>query len=242
MGDLFNYNEDYEMLELSSGESVTISTAAVDEKNFCKNSSEYIYEDFKDHYNDEAIMENHGPVFCNSLNGELVGFPETLEDVKKIENYIEKFTKIKGVAAINVAFNAYVFSSTPGKPDFGYPPGGYYAEFFELGTDRKIPYSQDVTQYFQKEGIMYQQRQKLCVLTGIGFWGFLVMFERCSGIKYGTHSICVFKKKIVVKLSGLCSKSPVDKIFSLMEPIQEEGEAETWDALYRHGTFTGTFL
>ena len=242
MGDLFNYNKDYEMLELNSGESVTISTAAVDEKNFCKNSSEYIYEGFKDHYNQEAIMEIHGPVFCDSLNGKLVGFPETLSDVKKIRDYIEKYRKIKGSAAFNVAFNAYVFSSTPGKPKFGYPPGGYYTEFFEIGTDRKINYSPDIKQYFQKEGIMYQQRQKLCVVTGIGLWGFWVMFERCNANKIGTHSICVFKKKIVVKLSGLCSKSPVDKIFSLMEPIQEEGEAETWDALYRHGTFTGTFL
>ena len=253
-GDLFDLNEDYGKLnttEADEAKDVTVSLTGVNKRAICTRNAGTFYEDFKDNVDDDAIMEKHGEVFCETMNGKLAGFPETYEQFKKFLSYAQDFLAIKEMDGMNIAINAYTYSSLPEKPDIGYPPSGYFTEMYDYDTDRVLNIEEKVKRTISKEHTSYQSAEKLCMMMpafprgtsslpkGFDYEEAWFISKRCGDNVGGTHSICEFEKKINLKLSGLCSKSPVDKVYALMEPKFDPTEGNSWADYYRFGTFSG---
>ena len=232
-------------LNMSSAKDVTLSFVGANKKIICQRKVGTIFETFKDHYDTDAIMDQHGPVFCLPLNGKLVSFPETEDDFEKLVDYSQDYLEVKNMTNMNVAINAHMYSVAPTLPNMGYPEGGYHKDIYELDTDRLLNVEDKVKKEFSKELATYQAKKKLCMMFVPYRRGhpdkpsYSFINKMCDSNQVGTHTICQFDKKISLKLSGLCSKSPVDKVYTLMEPKRDEKEGKDWADYYRFGTFSG---
>ena len=188
-------------------------------------------------------MDQFGPVFCSSLNGKLVRFPETFEDFERIADYAQSYRAKKKSDAIQFAMPAYTYTVVRERPYLGYPPNGYFTDFFDLETNKKLNIEESVLKSIKKDSISYQSEDKLCMMAGASesnrLW---FVTQRCvANVVLGTHAICEFKKKVSLRLSGLCTDTRVDKVYSLMEPKRQEYEGKSWTDYYRYGTFSGRY-
>ena len=250
IGDLFDFNQDYSLVNTSSAKDVTVFLSGVNKRKICSRVSGTIYETFKDHVRDDAVIHQFGPTFCDTLNGKLADFPKTYEGFEKLLAGAQHYLAIKDIWNMNIAIRGYVNTIVPTRPYVGYPPNGSYTEVFDLSTEKKIDAEESVMERLGVEHATYQAEDKLCLVMWANnanygdhsyvYGGF--NFQRCKRNFPGTHSICQFKRKVFLKLSGLCEKSPVDRIYSLIEPEKDPSEGKSWDDYYRFGTFSGTYL
>ena len=197
------------------------------------------------------------PEFCLTLNGKVAGFPESYEEMQAMLHSAQDYMTAKKYryplmgkswyAAMITALSAYSMTKVPPKPGFGYPDNGIMDEVFDLTTDRVVKIDERVRNYSNKECCSFQVEEKVCKNMvahqkeswegGDGKIGFFS--GKCSGAQGGLHAFCEFKQKVFVTLSGLCNKSPVDQVYSLMEPKSHPHEGDAWDDFYRFGTFSG---
>ena len=199
-------------------------------------------------------MGEAGAVFCSTLNGKQVGFPESAEELEKLANYTDYFTTAKHYrytyngdeywGGMNIALNAYSIIRVPPKPAFGYPDNGTLDEVFDYTTHKPLKMDETIRAYLSKECCAFQKEAKVC-------WKLIaihpeypnhrgsLMSNNCEAGQGGLHAFCEFKQKVALKLSGICTKSPVDKVYSLMEPKAHPDEGDAWDDFYRFGTFSG---
>ena len=227
-GDLFSSNYDYERLQLSDSDVFTLSTVAMSKTVTCKRNEGTFYEGFED----EKFLKvkDAGPIMCSSINGKLVSFPETYQEFKALMEYSESLLYHKNIAAINVYLGAISYSEVPDLPKIGYPPNGY-SDIYELGTERKLNPDERVKKSIFKSQHSYQTEEDLCY-----FMASLKEFQHPKGFDAEQHALgsircdaynnwwwtfCKFERKILLKISGLCTLSPVDKIFTLLEPGKE---------------------
>ena len=200
-------------------------------------------EVFKDR-NPDVSIEQIGPAFCDTLNGKLVTMPETLEKFEKVQSIVQNYISIKG-GGLLLVLSGYVRSPEVTSPFLGYPPGGYYQEFREIGTDKLLNVTEEVMKiaYYFKEKHAFQKPEKLCVMMGLhASLANETLYLSCNSvseaINYNPGAVCIFEKKIKVKLSGLCTQSPADKSYTLLEPKRWNYEGGYFEH-YRYGTFSG---
>ena len=244
-GDLFSSNYDYERLKLSTSDIFVLSTIAINKKRTCKQKTGDFYEAFNDGKLFKA--QEGGPMFCSTLNGKLASLPETYEDFMTLIDYKRSFMFHNDIWGMTASVNAKSISVLPDKPDIGYPPNGYFDNIYELGTERKLNLDDRVKKSISKDFHSYQSKEDLCyIMTTFkdgypprGFdaehsWFFT---QRCDRICTGCGAwwvVCKFKRKIFLKVSGLCTFSPMDKIFTLMDP-----DPDKYSPYERFGTFSG---
>ena len=245
VGDMFNFNEDYKKLNLSQINEMKANTTNYPRQKACPAKKENFLEVFKDRTPDVSI-EQIGPAFCDTLNGKLVPMPGTLEKFEKVQSIVQDFLAVKG-GGLLLVLSGYVLSPEVTFPMLGYPPGGYYQEFREIGTDKMLTINEEImkTAYYFKEKHAFQKPEKLCVMMGLH--SSLInetLYLTCSSVSEAAANnpaaICLFKKKINVKVSGLCTQSPVDKSYTLLGPKKYDNEMKNgYFDNYRYGTFSG---
>ena len=214
-----------------------ISSNAVSRLSMCKKEIKVIYEAFAD----EKVFQakSAGPIFCSTMNGKLANFPESYSDFMELLDYKKSFMLKKKISYMGAVVRAKSVSVSPNKPKIGYPPGGYF-DIYELDTGRKLEPDDKVKKSISKDHHSYQSEEDLCYIMRSSDWyppkGFdsersWFMTQRCE--RYGGWwAVCMFTQKIFVKVSGLCTFSPVDKIFTLMDPDNSQMNS-------RFGTFSG---
>ena len=84
-GNLYSlFSSSYEIIKLEQNENFELGVSKEKWKNLCKTSSgnKKIMEAFQDNMKKE--VRDAGPIFCESLNGKLLKFPETFEKFKEV--------------------------------------------------------------------------------------------------------------------------------------------------------------
>ena len=77
------FTSPFEKINLNQNVNYHLGVLKEKYRNLCKGVavSEKIFEAFQDNMEKEAIAA--GPIFCDSLNGKLIAFPKTLEELDK---------------------------------------------------------------------------------------------------------------------------------------------------------------
>ena len=242
---MFDFNQNYLDLNISMIGQMEVKIVPVSRQKTCTMNQENFLEIFKDN-NPDVPLEEIGPVFCDSLNGKLLPMPETFEKFRELQQVVLNYLTKKGGEGLSLVVSGYVFPPEVTKPMFGYPPGGYYQEFREIGTGRLLNITQEAMKkaYNFKEKHDFQKSEKLCVMLGLHATYFIeTLYLSCDNlaesITYNPAAVCIFEKKITVKLSGLCTQSPVDKSYILLESRKYYYEGDSYSDHYRYGTFIG---
>ena len=201
------------------------------------NKTDIILEAFQDNIDKEA--NNAGSIFCDTMNGKMISFPESMNQLSDIIDYKTKVMVQANLDEMAIAVNAKSYSVNPPKPEIGFPEG--YLDIYEIGTDRLIMAEDEVLESLSKVHNSYQSREELCyIMTTKLSNGQLdnqpkpkssFTTQMCNRFG-GWWTVCKFHKKSSVSLTGLCDTSPVDKVFSLIEPAKGSSD--------RYGTFVGT--
>ena len=204
----------------------------------CKSNTnnKRIIEAFQD--NMEKKAKAAGSIFCEPLNGKFLEFPVTLNELSEIRDFQTGIIRKKSLKEMQITLNAKSFASTGVKPYISQSVGGP-AEIADIGSFKLLHPSEEVLDFVLPEQVSYQSREELCyIMTTTINENFtdnmsssFFTKEICNS--YGSWwTACQFEKPIFISLAGLCSNSPIDKIYSLVEP--KEGRKD------RPGTFVGT--
>ena len=217
-----------------------LSSQALSVDGMCKavNKTGTILEAFQDNIDKEA--KNAGSIFCDTMNGRMISFPETLSQLSEIIDYESEIMANANLDVLAAAVNAKSYSVNPPKPEIGFPEG--YLDIYEIGTDRLIVADDEVLESLSKVKNSYQSREELCYIMTTTLSNDedesnnsepLTSFTTQMCNRFGNWwTVCKFNRKISVSLAGLCESSPVDRRFSLIDP--DKGSAD------RYGTFVGT--
>ena len=243
-GNLFNFNKDYQRLNMNETKDVNVTSTSVKKKNICKQTHGRFYENFKDERQDETPMEGVGDALCDTLNAKQFGLPQTVEDHNMLVQYALAYMKAKRMEVMNIGVRGYVFSTTEERPKFGYKPTLENEEFFDLENDQVLNLDADVRSIFDaKVQISYQTKEKLCIILTVRNVGgeetARYNFDKCEYSRQDINAFCAFEEKVNIRLSGLCDKCQVDKNYALIEAKSEEDEGANWNDFYRYGTFSG---
>ena len=196
------------------------------------NKTETILEAFQDNIDKEA--KNAGSIFCDTMNGRMISFPESMNDLTAIVDYKTKVMAQANLNVMEVAVNAKSYSVNLPKPEIGFPEG--YLDIYEIGTDRLIEADDQVLEYLSTVHNSYQSREELCYIMTSTLGEDTTpessfTTQMCN--RFGSWwTVCKFTRKISVALKGLCDSSPIDRAFSLIAP--KKGSTD------RYGTFVGT--
>ena len=195
-----------------------------------------ILQAFQDNIDKE--VNRAGPIFCEPLNGKLIDFPDTIEKFQEINAFKMSTMKIKNFNEMSITVNAKSFAAVGKKP--------YIERFQDLSLDlmdiktsAAINASKDVLNFISGDQQAYQTEEELCyIMTTTADENFTEtvnssIFTNKMCNRFGDWwTLCEFEKPVFIYLSGLCNNSPIDKIYSLIEPKE--------DTVDRLGTFAGT--
>ena len=112
---------------------------------------------FQDNIDKEA--KNAGSIFCDTLNGKMISFPESISQLSDLMDYKTKVMAQTNLDSMAVAINAKSYSVNPPKPEMTYPDG--YLDIYEIGTERKIVPDEEVLNTLSKNKNSYQSREEL---------------------------------------------------------------------------------
>ena len=204
----------------------------------CKSKieSKNIFEAFQDKMDKEAKAA--GKIFCEPLNGDLVEFPETFEELEYIIDFQIKMLSIINSPQISITLNAKSFTTVQDDTNLS-QFNGRSTDLFDIKTSKLIKPTKEVLGYLTAKPKLYQTKEELCYIltttvkdnTTEILSNSSLTVDFCDG--FGPWwTLCQFQKPVFVSLAGLCNDSPIDKIYSLIEPKQDKKE--------RFGTFVGT--
>ena len=197
-----------------------------------KSGNSKIIEAFQD--NMEKQAEAAGSIFCDPLNGKFLGFPLTMSEFSVIQDYKMKILRKKKLGEMSVSLNAKSLASTGVKPVIS-QASKEAVKISEIENPNLLTPSEDVLEFVSAEQVAYQSSEELCYIMTTTFQdnhtNSFFTKEICNS--YGSWwTICVFDRPIFLSLAGLCSNSPMDKVYSLVEPKEDSKD--------RAGTFVGT--
>ena len=104
------------------------------------NTTNVILEAFEDNTAKEAKYA--GSIFCDTLNGRIISFPETMTQAYDIMTYTTKMMAQANLNEIATAINAKSYSVNSPRPDIVYPKG--YLDMYEIETNKLIMPEEDV--------------------------------------------------------------------------------------------------
>ena len=188
-------------------------------------------EVFQDQMDKEAKAAS--AIFCEPLNGQLVKFPQTMEEYKEIYDFLINTMKRKTLSEMSITLDARTFAVIVEKP-FIIKFNGRETNLTEIGTINHIEPETEVLNFISRAQKSYQTQEELCfILTtkmNESLKHSILTNQMCN--TYGDWwTVCQFEKPISLSLSGLCLESPVDLIYSLVRPSEDKE---------RYGTFVGT--
>ena len=189
-------------------------------------------------FQDNAVKEakNAGTIFCDTLNGQPIGFPEDISSFSFLSDYIYEIMLLKSLDSLDITVHAKSFSKNLPWPTLKF--SGSKSNLYELGSERIIQPKQEVMNLLSRVNNAYQAEMELCyIMTNK-----LRLQDNEKVFKSSFHTeicqrsgnwwtVCRFQRKIALSLSGLCDASPVDRVFSLLDPQMESHD--------RYGTFMG---
>ena len=238
MGDLYSQNMELDVITLQlQNKNFKLSIKGQKWNNLCKGGKDNskIVEAFQDNIDKEAKAA--GPIFCETLNGKIIEFPESIESFKEIHDYQISLLRKKKMSEMSITVNAKSFASTGIKPYIQTSRGS--KELLDMFTSKQIKTSREVLDFISLNTETYQSKEELCYIftttSNANFTGSLnssfFTTQMCN--RYGSWwTACQFEKPIFMSVSGLCNVSPVDKVYSLVEPKEDRKD--------RYGTFVGT--
>ena len=235
-GDLFSSNNDFEKLEMVETDDFILRSIAISQNRTCKKDSGTIWEYFLDSGATYKLYEA-GSLFCHTLNGKLVSFPETYKQLMSLLAYKTYLLDIHNVTYIGSAIDVKSYSVVPQKPDIGYPPNGLFENIFDIEGTKTLHPDKKVQSAISKDHHSYQSKEDHIPPAGFLQEHTHFVLQRCERYVGATVG-CMFQRKIFLKVSGLCNFSPVDKIFTLME--LDKNKADNY--FQRLGTFSGLLL
>ena len=233
-GNLYSlFSSSYEIIKLEQNENFELAVSKEKWNNLCKTSSgnKKIMEAFQDNMKKE--VRDAGPIFCESLNGKLLKFPETFEKFKEVNAFQIVTIRKKTLNKMAITVSAQSFSTTIERPYIKKFDVGLL-ELFDIEQARLLQPEKEVLNFISKAQKSYQTREDLCFIlsTALEDNSTTNIFTNQMCNVYGDWwTVCEFEKPISISLSGLCTESPVDVIYSLVRPTEEKE---------RFGTFVGT--
>ena len=124
-----------------------------------------LLEAFQDNIDKEA--KNAGSIFCDTLNGKMISFPESMNQLSEIIEYKTKLMEKTSLDEMEVAVNAKSYSVNPPKPEMGFPEG--YLDISEIGSERLILPEDKVLGFLSEVKNSCQSREELCyIMTTTG--------------------------------------------------------------------------
>ena len=157
--------------------------------------------------NIDKAVSNAGSIFCDTLNGKIIGFPETVTQLSVLKDYKSKVLDQTGIDGMAVAVNAKSYSVNFPKPEMGYPKG--FLDIYELGSERMIKPEEKVLETMSKVRNSYQSKEELCYIMTTST---IKPTEKETKTSFTTQmcnrfgswwTLCKFDEKIAVSLSGL---------------------------------------
>ena len=178
-----------------------------------------------------------GPIFCESLNGKLLEFPKSIEQLQIINDFQILVMKKKSFNEMSITLNARSYATIREKPFIDYS-NDISSEFLEIKTSNMIHPSQEVPSFISDNLQLYQTREELCYIMTTtldekstkSINASILTNIMCN--RFGDWwTVCEFTKPVFVSVAGLCNTSPMDKIYSLVEQTEDRED--------RYGTFAG---
>ena len=205
-------------------------------KKLCKSitTSSKILEAFQD--NIEKKANEAGPIFCDPLNGNLIDFPRTINNLQELQAFKTKIMQKNNFKALAITVNAKSSSSIIEMP-YIQQFDGRQSVLLDIKTSSLLNPSESVLNFVSKEQTSYQTTEDLCYIMTTELGGnnaanlstSVFTNEMCE--KNGDWwTFCEFSKPVSLTLAGLCNDSPVDVVYSILE--MDDGHT-------RYGTFVG---
>ena len=232
---MFSLYYHYENVQFNFGTSnlvFTTNAAPLDE--ICVNDMEMQNDVILEAFQDNTAMQadQAGNIFCDTLNGEMIGFPENVAQLAALQTYASELLTLADIDSLSIPLNAVSFSVVSQRPEMRSPKE--YLDIYQRGSNVKITPETNVLDSLHKGRNSYQSRQELCyimttVRTKTGETS-VIRSDLCH--RLGTWwTVCMFNKKVSVHLSGLCELSSVDREYTIVDPVKGETD--------RYGTFVG---
>ena len=239
---MFSLQQHFEKVQFNFNTSnIIFATKAQDADEFCPNGKQD--KVFLEAFQDNTAMEasQAGAVFCDTLNGKMIGFPETMTELSDLKDYASELLTLANLDELAIPLNAISHSDVSKRPEMRSPKK--YLDIYAKGSDIQIKPETEVFNLMHKGRNSYQSRQELCyILTTRKTKGggdedqieeeqkSSISADLCNGLG-NWWTICMFEAKLSVKLSGLCALSSVDRHFAVVAPVKGSPD--------RYGTFVG---
>ena len=224
-GDVYQW--DIDRFNLTHDESIISAVEEVDTNHFCKSESSgqtkvHLFGDSRI----DPISDFEGRVLCQRLNGEIWMFPESLEELEKVDSYLRSYAEKTNYSGN--AINAWVggvssLTESIGKSHW-YPNLGIY-DILHPETGSLL--LNEVNKHFIiKDGHTYQKLAHICLLINYrpdreGPSKF--HHQKCKRKIIG-RVLCEFKASPIIRIKGLCQQSTIDRDFLLIDPKLGEGK------------------
>ena len=198
----------------------------------CKNKlkNEKIIEAFQDNLDKKA--KDSSSIFCESLNGKLINFPTTMDELEATNSFLHSLIKKKNKKDISITVNGMSYANVREDPYMRHFNGAE-TDILDIKTSRILKPTKEVLNFISVKREYYNTRVELCYIMTTHIKENTIESKFTNKICDGFGdwwTVCQFEKPIFVSLGGLCNVSPIDKIFSLIEPTEAKD---------RYGTFVG---
>ena len=189
-----------------------LETQALDPEGMCKGANERseIIEAFQDNVDKEARQA--GPIYCDTLNGKIIGFPGSVTQLSDLVEFKNKFMARAEMNIMAISVNGKSYAK-----NFMWPRLEFTKEnldIYEIESEKIIETDREVLERFSKVKRSYQSREELCyIMTTKNEEGMenkpqsSFKTEMCTRLG-NWWTVCKFERKIALSLSGLCDILP----------------------------------
>ena len=102
-----------------------------------------------------------GPIFCKPLNGKLIDFPETLEQLQEINAFQISTMKKKNFHEMSITVNAKSYAAIGEKPYIDQFQDGSL-KLLDIETSNMLKPTNEVLNFISEYQQAYQTREELC--------------------------------------------------------------------------------
>ena len=122
------------------------------------NKNEVVLEAFQDNTIIEARQAGH--IFCDTLNGKMISFPESMTELSELKDYALDLHALANLSTLAIPLNAKSYSAIAQRPEMGSSKD--YMDIFEIGSDMQVKPESKVLDSLHKGQNSYQSKQELC--------------------------------------------------------------------------------
>ena len=130
-GDLFSLQNDYTQVTFNlDTANIRLAAKALSTDGMCRNvNKKYLkLEAFQDNIDKEA--KHAGSIFCDTLNGKMLGFPNTMTELSDIIDYKEELMALTSLDDLEITINSKSYSQETPWPEIEYSEG--YLDMYEM--------------------------------------------------------------------------------------------------------------